>query len=344
MIYLLGYPGDVGGANTECWHALKLWRSLGIEVVAVPTWGPPAAGWRERLDGIGVQTVDSPGGIATVAEVPGIGGSVVAGFCNAHFIDSAPALHKLGCRLVWVGCMNFLFPAERLFYQRTGRTFDRYVYQSRFQRDRLVPQIRKHGARDDQVRLIHGWIDVGEFPLEPRRHQAGEIFTIGKLARAKTDKWNRDLWICYMRIPHSIRARVMGWDREVERYVGKPPACATTLGQGQEPALRFLRTLHALVPVDGEAVENWPRIGLEAMAAGVPVVADARGGWPEMIIHGETGYLCRTHEEIAYYTARLAYDEQHRMGMILAARSNVERLADRDVIGGKWMDLFKGLE
>ena len=25
-IFLMGYPGDLGGACTEAWHTVKLWR------------------------------------------------------------------------------------------------------------------------------------------------------------------------------------------------------------------------------------------------------------------------------------------------------------------------------
>ncbi len=75
----------------------------------------------------------------------------------------------------------------------------------------------------------------------------------------------------------------------------------------------FLQSLHVLVQSNAAAVENWPRVGLEAMAAGVPLVVDAKGGWLEMLRHGRTGYLCRTEDEFAYYAARLAYDEAHRL-------------------------------
>ena len=40
--------------------------------------------------------------------------------------------------------------------------------------------------------------------------------------------------------------------------------------------------------------ENFPQVVLEAMAAGVPVVATAVGGIPECVVHGETGLLVPT--------------------------------------------------
>jgi glycosyltransferase involved in cell wall biosynthesis len=99
-----------------------------------------------------------------------------------------------------------------------------------------------------------------------------------------------------------------------------------------------------MVHTGGEAVENWPRVGLEAMARGVPVVAENRGGWREMVRHGETGYLCDTDDQFAYYAARLAYDEGHRMEIICQARYRLEHeLADPEELWNRWRELFKSL-
>ncbi len=37
-LFVCGYPGDVGGANTELWHTIKLWRRGGLDVTLIPTW------------------------------------------------------------------------------------------------------------------------------------------------------------------------------------------------------------------------------------------------------------------------------------------------------------------
>jgi len=56
-IFQLGYPGNMGGANTECWHTVKLWRQAGWDVTLIPTWGQDPA-MRDKLDAIGVETVE----------------------------------------------------------------------------------------------------------------------------------------------------------------------------------------------------------------------------------------------------------------------------------------------
>ena len=38
-VFLLGYPGDLGGACTEVWHTIKLWRKFDVEVHLIPDVG-----------------------------------------------------------------------------------------------------------------------------------------------------------------------------------------------------------------------------------------------------------------------------------------------------------------
>ena len=104
-LFVVGYPGEVGGANTECWHTVKLWRRFGLEVTLIPTWEPNDP-WRTRLETIGCQTVHaSP---EYLEKVPGLRGSVVVSFCNTRFLREAARFQALGCRIVWVGCMTCL--------------------------------------------------------------------------------------------------------------------------------------------------------------------------------------------------------------------------------------------
>jgi len=51
-VYLMGYPGDLGGACTEAWHTVKIWRRFGIDVHLIPTWGADAQ-WKSGLDALG---------------------------------------------------------------------------------------------------------------------------------------------------------------------------------------------------------------------------------------------------------------------------------------------------
>ena len=344
-VFVAGYPGDVGGANTECWHTVKLWRRFGLEVTCIPTWpeqlSPQSlARWGKRLAAIGARTcLCSPDALG---DVPGIADQAVVGFCNVRLLEAAEKFRALGCRIIWLGCMNWLFPAERLHYRRHG-LLDRYVFQSRFQRDQLEPQLRKFGYHDAQGLLVRGAFDCSEFPFRPRSRRLGETFVVGRLSRAAADKFHPHTWSIYARVAAPIRARILGWDPQVEAALGSPPCWAEVLAPGAETSRQFLSSLDCLLMAGAAAIENWPRAGLEAMAAGVPIVTDNRGGWPEMIRHGETGYLADTPRDLADYATRLAANESQRLEMAHAARQAVEVLCHPEATWLAWSKLFAGL-
>jgi len=69
-----------------------------------------------------------------------------------------------------------------------------------------------------------------------------------------------------------------------------------------------------------ELQEHFGMTTVEAMAAGcVPVVVD-RGGQPEIVEHGISGFVWTTLDELKKYTLRLVYDEPLRTRMAEAAR------------------------
>lgn len=339
-LFVVGYPGDVGGANTECWHTAKLWRRGGLRVTFLPTWKPNEA-WRRRLQWIGCPTARA--NPKRLAQVRGLQGAVVVSFCNSRFLRHAAEFRALGCRIVWIGCMNWLFAAERKHYRRQG-PFDCYVFQSDHQSSQLGPQLAKYGATPDRLHRIAGAFSFDEFPFRPRTRTVPEPFTVGRLSRAAPDKFSRDTWSVYGRIPAPVRARVMAWDDDVQDKLGRPPDWAECLQANAQTPQRFLRSLHCMMQINGGAQENWPRSGLEAMAGGVPIVAENRWGWPEMIRHDRTGLLADDNHQLVACAARLAGDEDFRMEIIHQARRELEEeLANPDVIWAKWKRLLARL-
>jgi len=345
-IFILGYPGGMGGANTECWHTVRLWREAGWEVELVPTWGNPRPGrdrTRDQLDAIGAVTHTgySP---ETLQAVPDLPGGIVVGMCNSHFTRNFHVLKSLGCRTVWVNCMTFAFPEERQAFVDHGPA-DAHIFQSEFQRSMLEPELQRLTSyQPSQGHLVRGAFAADEWQFRPADHGPGEPFVIGKLARPAPDKWSSNHWRILASVPYRQRlALVMGWDKALEGKLGKPPAWAEAIKpQGLSPEA-FLGRCHALVGMNGGARENWPRVGLEAMAAGVPLVVPDAWGWQEMVDHGETGYRAGSDEEMAYYLARLAYEEPLRLRIAEAARASLDRLADPERLTADWYGVFRSL-
>lgn len=329
-VHIIGYPGDLGGACTETWHTVKLFRRFGLAVTCVPTWKADDR-WRAKLDGIGCKTLVLSPKALTLPD-----GAIVVSFCNHPFLHHAGQLTNT--RTVWVPCMDYLPDAETMHYEKHP-PFTRYVFQSEYQKRTLLPQLAQFSVTYDQCHRIPGAFDVDEFPFQPRPHHNGEPFVVGRLSRSDPRKFSAKTWEVYKGIPN-VRARVMGWSQTIEQKLGKPPGWAEVMPKGTEPSLAFYRSLHALVHPGGEAVENWPRFALEAMAAGVPVVTDDRGGTREMIRPGSTGFLCSDARGLTGFARMLAEREDLRMEIVSRARNAVEELADPDTIWAGWKRLF----
>ena len=239
--------------------------------------------------------------------------------------------------------MTWTFDEEHRFYENHG-LFDAYMFQSQHQNDLISAKLRKYGDIDNRSWLIRGCFSLDEFPFEPRKHSSGDIFHIGRISRDDPDKYSSNTFPIYQRIPYPCRARLMAWNQKVEKKLGKPPHWVETLEANQESPQEFFRTLHCMVQINGGAGENWPRSGLEAMASGVPVVVQNNWGWKEMIRHKHTGFLCGTDDDISYYPAVLARDEDLRMEIATNARKSLEEeLANPEVLWDAWKRLFSSL-
>jgi hypothetical protein len=284
-IFQLGYPGNMGGANTECWHTVRLWREAGWDVHMIPTWGADSH-WEDRLTSIGVTTHHVA--VENLETVPGLAGSIVVGMCNQHFCRTRPKptggdgsplesgvtwwnfarLRGMECRLVWVPCMTFMFPHEMSAWRQFGLP-DAFMFQSEFQRQRFALTLEKFGYRPEQGHLIRGAFYPDEFDFEPRRHEPGEPFVVGKLARPDLDKWSSNHWPIYARIPYQHRrALAMGWTPQLAAKLGQPPEWAECLPPQEISSHEFLARCHCMLALNGGAAENWPRAELLAGASG----------------------------------------------------------------------------
>ncbi len=331
MLYVLGYPSDIGGANVELFATVRLWRSHGVDVTLIPTWAANGQ-WRERLDGIGCQTLVAS---AETLELPP--DSTLVSFANYHLYDVADKLRDHGCRIISVPCVAE--PDQHtLKFHEAGGWCDICVFQSRYQLDQFAAVTSRIQT---EFHLIPGAFDPADFPFNPLPHKPGEPFVCGRISRPDVRKFSPDLWDAYRGVPN-IQARIMGWSGPVEAHCGKPPEWATVLRKRTEPAREFYGKLPATIHPGGEADETEPRFVLEAMAAGVPVISDNRGGTREMIEDGVTGCLCATLAEMSLRAQYLENNERHRHHVAERARAAVARLSDPDVIWAKWEPLIRG--
>lgn len=342
-IYVLGYPDIIGGASVELGDTVKLWRHYGVDVHLIPTWGAPSKPMIDMMDECGAVThIVKKKDLATVDDLEG---RVVVSFCNSHLFDVYPVLKKMGCRVSWSNCMVWQSDKEVECLKEHG-LFSAYHWQSDFQRSFLEPRLTPYGYDPSDGHLIRGAFDTRDWTFNPLQHKRGDQFVLGKLARCDSDKW----YDGYFRVFKTILYRdkklfMMGYSELAHRKLGTMPKNAEWLKPCAMSSRDFYGKLHCIWAINGGAAENWPRIGLEAMAAGAVLVCENRFGWTEMINHGETGFLADDDDGMAFYASLLAHDEVLRMRIVRQARERLESVIARpDDIWSKWLNVFRRLE
>lgn len=325
-VWVSGSPGHLGGASGECLGAIAVWLRAGLEVGVIPCWGQPSQECLDLADLYGFTIHQSSP--RRLGDIEGLAGAPVVNFCCDPAAKAAKYFKAIDCTLVAVPCMTFATQAFR------NAAFDTWVFQSEFQRGCFK---RKDGH------VIRGGIDWWNIPFQPLPHAPGDPFVLARVARGHEPKWSSDLYSIYERVPNR-KAILLGVSEGVARRLGRAPEWAATYGPGDIPAAEVYRQTHCYLSANGEDRENWPRVGLEAMAYGVPIVAENKWGWREMITHGADGWLYDAPEQASQFATDMANNEGMRLAIAKQARHNLEtRIANPATIWEGWAKVF-GIE
>jgi glycosyltransferase involved in cell wall biosynthesis len=102
---------------------------------------------------------------------------------------------------------------------------------------------------------------------------------------------------------------------------------------------------NATVSVLPSYYEGLPGSLLEAMSCGIPTIATAVGGMPEVVVEGETGFLIPPNNpaKLASAISKLLKDEKLRKQMGKNARKRVKRYYDWDIITNNIEKIYKSL-
>jgi glycosyltransferase involved in cell wall biosynthesis len=189
--------------------------------------------------------------------------------------------------------------------------------------------LREHAVRTP-VLTVHNGVPLTP-PAEPA-HDGFVVGTVGHVARTKgTDVFFEAARLARaarpaLRFEHVGPTRLWGddeYDDEVEALAASPELRDSLRMLGHRPAAPALTRWSVFVLASRQ--EAFPLSTLEAMAAGVPVVAAAVGGVPEQIEHLESGVLVtpESASEISDWIVRLYDDQQLRSRLAAAGRKRV---------------------
>jgi glycosyltransferase involved in cell wall biosynthesis len=207
----------------------------------------------------------------------------------------------------------------------------------------VLRDLRAEGVPEDKLRLVYNGIDDAMLSgamvdRDEARRQLGiasGALVLSAVGNLYVYKGHADLLqslsLIRDRLPERWVLIVAG--RDVQGSLGDLRRRANDLGlstnvrfvgeRNDVPVILSAADIH----ISASHHEGFPNNILEAMSAGLPVVATAVGGVPEQIIDGETGLLAppRDHAALASAIDELAADVDARQSMGRAGREHVTR-------------------
>jgi N-acetyl-alpha-D-glucosaminyl L-malate synthase BshA len=202
------------------------------------------------------------------------------------------------------------------------------------------------GPEPCSIEVIHNFVDTERFA--PRaggaKNRPPRAVHVSNFRPVKRVPW---LIEAFARATAGTKAELV--------LVGDGPtrtdSCDTARKLGLGPRVRFLGERDALPellsPADAfllsSSEESFGLSALEAMSCGVPVVATAVGGVPEVILDGKTGLLCPADDQarFAERIRELLFDRERAQAMGRAAREDVLARFARDPVVARYEELYR---
>jgi glycosyltransferase involved in cell wall biosynthesis len=334
-VWIFGWPGFVGGADTKLHHLLLLLHAhCHLTVVPNDARLLQMPFWTGLMDRLGVK-------YALLESLPPRLEGFALALCNESFFTDriAHRARERGLKIVWSGEMMWPLAGE-VEGVREGLV-DKVLYVSELQRARLSPE---HNRVSWQI--AGNYVEPDQFPFVERRNPT---FTIGRLSRPAPEKYPEDFPVFYERLElPEVRFRVMAWDEALahkyrwhrfdRRWELLPSEADSQLG--------FLHSLDLFVyPLGHRFVESWGRSTVEAMLTGCVPLVPTGHHLENLVVHGETGYVCSDFLEWKEQARNLCLDYGLRRRMAHQCREHAEqKLCNREEHLRTWLSVFSETE
>jgi glycosyltransferase involved in cell wall biosynthesis len=185
------------------------------------------------------------------------------------------------------------------------------------------------------VGVIPNPIDLSRWPLAP--HKDDYVLWMGRMTEGKGAHRAIDV-ARRADVPLVIAGPVQDgqrefFDAEIAPHLDGDRVRYTDEVGGARKRELFARARALLMPI------RWPEpfgmVMIEAMACGTPVVAFREGSAPEVVVHGESGFLVDDEAEMAAALDRLGELDPAR------CRATVEARFDVDVVARAYEDAYR---
>lgn len=312
-LWIYGFPGGVGGADTKMVHTLPIFKLLFDEVMCIanaPEQYDPPNQWTQYLDSLGIK-------YGLKEEMKGYQpGDFALSLCNPwffkqKFVDDAVSKEL---KVIWSSEMMWHHEGE-LDAIKEGKVY-KVLYVSELQQAVLQypPNI--------PYTMTGNFVNPEVFPF---RRRSSPRLGIGRLSRADSYKYPEDFPVFYEEIvegldPNRIQFRVMGWNDELIRKYSwhnwKRKYSWVLLEEQAMPTLDFLYGIDIFAyPLGHNFVESWGRSTVEAMLTGAIPVVFSGHHLQELIEDKVTGFIVDDIYEWKQVMQILFHNVQYRFDM-----------------------------
>lgn len=333
-VRVAGFPSSYGGADTELDHLIDLLRARDVEITLVPMFGtsePMTASVRAR----GCRILPYRNDVFR--------DYTVLSFCNGEFLSSLPSIMQTGRprRVIWFNCMTWLFERER--HAHAQGWIDVFGFTSRYQEQVLGPQLA--AIRPYRSFSYRPYFHVPRVAWQYRPWDGH--YRVGRISRDDGDKFARDTWRIFDRVlvPASLckKVYILGYGPRAAAKIGPAPPTLDwrTWSANEISATELFRTIDTMIHKTGGSRESYGRVLIEAYAHGVVPIVEHDYAFPDLVVHGETGFLARDSDEMSFYASLLAHDPARHRAMAEAGRAHLERvLVSPDACWAGWRDVL----
>jgi glycosyltransferase involved in cell wall biosynthesis len=329
-VWIAGFHNAYGGASTELDHLLDLLLAHDVRVNVVAVGRAMDAESRRALLARGCAVHDNHPRVFK--------DRTVLSFCNAAFLEQLLRTAGVGRpeRVFWFNCMTHTLPGEPNAHRRG--LLDYFGFVSEYQRRLLTAQLAK--IRPVKTFEYRPYLNLSR--AEWRYRSPDGTYRMGRISRDDHTKFAPDTWRIFDRVivPPALRKKVyiLGYGARAATRIGRPPPGldATTWRPGEIPAADFYRSIDTMVHKTGGSRESYCRVLVEAYAHGVVPVVENDYAFPELVVHGETGFLASSSDEMSYWASYLAMNPAEHRRIAENGRDHVAKLVDPEACWKCW--------